>query len=181
MRKISTAVLIGILAGFLLAGTASAHSRYLRSDPGTDAIIATPPSQVDIWFTGELFRRKGENTIRVVGPDGQQASTGETEIDDNDRTHIWINLRSDLSAGKYLVEWKNVSLEDGHPEEGSFSFTIDPQAVVTSTPMGLTPPSISTAITVPAVTPQTGGPCTSGIVPVGGMVAFGIVRRLRRK
>ena len=135
MRKISFALLILILGGLLFVETAYAHAAYLRSIPGADAIIAEPPSRVDIWFEQELFRRKGENTITVTSPDGKVVSTGDTTIDDDDRTHIWVDLQSGLPNGKYLVEWKNVSLEDGHPSEGSFNFIIDPQAKVTSTPM----------------------------------------------
>lgn len=75
-------------------------------------MIATPPTRVDIWFEQELFRRQGENTISVTDPDGRLVSTGDTMIDDDDRTYIWVSLQSGLSTGKYLVEWKNLSLED---------------------------------------------------------------------
>jgi methionine-rich copper-binding protein CopC len=181
MRKISLALFVGILGGLLLVGTAYAHARYLRSEPGADAVIATSPSRVDIWFAGELFRRQGENTIRVIGPDGQAVHTGETELDDDDRTHIRASIQSDLPPGRYLVEWRNVSLEDGHPEEGSFNFTLDPQAAATSTPMGQTPASVSTQTTVPEAAPRTGGPCSSVYLPVGGAFVVGLIHRFRRK
>ena len=95
---------------------------------------------MDVWFSQELFRRKGENTIRVTAPDGTEASVGDTAIDDDDRTHIWVQLKPDLPAGVYQVHWRNVSLEDGHPYEDAFCFTIDPQAAATSTPMGIPTP-----------------------------------------
>ncbi len=131
------ALLIGlfIAGGLLFVETALAHSAYLRSNPGADAIIATAPAKVEIWFSQELFRRKGENTIHVSGADGQEVSSGETQIDDDDRTHIWVEVLPNLPAGTYLVEWRNISVEDGHSTEGSFNFTIDPQTAVTSTPM----------------------------------------------
>jgi methionine-rich copper-binding protein CopC len=167
MRTVIKAFVVGVVGGLLLVGTAYAHSRYVRSEPGAEAIVATPPARVDIWFSQELFRRKGENTIQVTGPDGTEVSVGDTAIDDDDRTHIWVSLKPNLPAGVYQVVWKNVSLEDGHSFEGSFSFTIDPKALVTSTPMGTPTPigkvaSASTATEVvpaqtrpPAPTPET--------------------------
>ena len=187
------ALLIGILiaGGLLFTETAHAHSAYIRSKPGADAIIASTPAKVEIWFSQELFRRKGENVIHVSGPDGQEVSSGETAIDDDDRTHIWVELNSNLPAGKYLVEWKNISLDDGHSTEGSFNFSIDSQAAVTSTPMGESN-SIPTLTNTPLLesTPQpvlteapasTNNPCAGGLAPIVGLVFFDILRRRRKQ
>jgi methionine-rich copper-binding protein CopC len=193
MRKISFALLILILGGLLFVETAYAHAAYLRSNPGENAIIAAPPARVDIWFEQELFRRKGENTITVTSPDGKVVSSSDTPIDDDDRTHIWVDLQSGLPNGNYLVEWRNVSLEDGHPSEGSFNFIIDPLAKVTSTPMESvtmadSPPPQATQ---PNVTPQpppiadsapTNILFTSGFALTGVLlIAFYFMRRVRRK
>ena len=187
------ALLIGILiaGGLLFTETAHAHSAYIRSKPGADAIIASTPAKVEIWFSQELFRRKGENVIHVSGPDGQEVSSGETAIDDDDRTHIWVELNSNLPAGKYLVEWKNISLDDGHSTEGSFNFSIDPQTAVTSTPMEASngiPTLINTSL--PESTPQPAAaeapvsknnPCAGGLAPAAGLVFFDIMRRPRKQ
>jgi methionine-rich copper-binding protein CopC len=194
MRKIINALAAGLLGGLLLVGIAHAHAAYLRSEPGADAVVATPPARVDIWFKQELFRRQGENSIRVTGPDGSIVSRGETSIDDDDRTHIWVDLQPGLPAGKYLVEWKNISLEDGHPTEGSFSFTFDPLAQMTSTPMlassptseiivitSTTPPKAAPPITIPDVPGSRAGPCTAGLLPMLGVYGFVRIRRSHRK
>ncbi len=187
------ALLIGILiaGGLLFTEAAHAHSAYVRSNPGADAVIASAPAKVEIWFSQELFRRKGENVIHVSGPDGQEVSTGETTIDDEDRTHIWVELSPNLPAGKYLVEWKNISVEDGHSTEGSFNFSIDPQAAVTSTPMeasnGIptlmnTPLPESTPQPAPTTAPvSTNNPCIGGLAPIAGLVFFDILRRRRKQ
>jgi copper resistance protein C len=194
MRKITNALFAGLLGGLLLMGTAYAHAAYLRSEPGAGAVVAVPPVRVDIWFEQELFRRQGENTISVTGPDARHVSTGETSIDDDDRTHIWVNLLPGLPAGKYLVEWKNVSLEDGHPTTGSFTFTIDPQSQTASTPM-LAPssPTPKTVITstispqpvpssdAPAASSATPSPCAAGMLPALGLFAFVLGRRFYNK
>ena len=187
------ALLIGILiaGGLLFTETAHAHSAYVHSNPGADAVIATSLTKVEIWFSQELFRRKGENVIHVSGPDGREVSSGETQIDDDDRTHIWVELNPNLPAGKYLVEWKNISVEDGHSTEGSFNFSIDSQAAVTSTPMGEsnalptltnTPLPASTPQPVPTEAPaSTNNPCAGGLAPVAGLVFFDILHRRRKQ
>lgn len=200
-RSLIRATLISLICAMVFTGIALAHSRYVRSTPGDGAIIATAPTRVDIWFSQELFRRKGENVIHVTGPDGAEVSTGDTSIDDDDRTHIWVNVKPDLPAGTYQVAWRNVSLEDGHPFEGSFSFTIDPKALATSTPLGTptsgdAPSPIGPAATQPAVVQATptsvptatptksapaSGPCGLGTAPVIGLAGYVIVKRSRRK
>ena len=187
------ALLIGILiaGGLLFTETAHAHSAYVHSNPGADAVIATSPAKVEIWFSQELFRRKGENVIHVSGPDGLEISSGKTTIDDDDRTHIWVELNPNLPAGKYLVEWKNISVEDGHSTEGSSNFIIDPQAAVTSTPMEEsneisaltnTPHPESTPQSAPTEAPaSTNNPCAGGLAPIAGLVFFDILRRRRKQ
>jgi len=199
MRTLIRALVVGMVGGLLLVGTAYAHAAYVRSDPGADAVVATPPTRVDIWFAQELFRHKGDNTISVTAPDGQEVTVGDTTIDDDDRKHAWVNLKPNLAAGIYQVAWKNVSLEDGHPSEGSFSFTIDPQAAATSTPMGTpTPigkvtaqaPVPETAAATPSPAPPAtastkpaspGGPCGLGAAPIVGLAAFAVLKNSRKK
>jgi methionine-rich copper-binding protein CopC len=176
MRAVISALFFAIVGGLLFVGTAYAHAAYLRSIPSVDAVIAASPARVEIWFKQELYRRKGENVILVAGPDGQEVSRGETIIDDDDRTHAWVELRPELPPGTYSVNWKNLSLEDGHPAEGTFAFTVDPQAHVTSTPIGETPtvalPTATESASVPSPTAELpvksnpSSPCAAGAMPL---------------
>jgi methionine-rich copper-binding protein CopC len=177
-----------------MMGTAFAHAAYLRSEPGADAILVTPPTRVELWFEQELFRRQGENTIQVTGPDGATVSTGETMLDDDDRKHLWIDLEPGLPPGEYQVAWRNLSLEDGHPSEGTFSFALDPQAAVTSTPMAnpasIAPtespapitaiPSPEAPVESPTSQPSSGLPCPSGMIPLLGLAGLVLVRQWRQ-
>jgi len=99
------------------------------------------------------------------------------------------------------VDWNNLSSEDGDPDQGSFSFTFDPQAVA-STPLssltkvaGAQPINTATIsaptqlVGVSASTPApssptpnpaaTGGNCLPGMLPVGSL--FGVVLILVRR
>ena len=193
MRTVIKALILAIVGALLLVGSVYAHAAYLRSIPGADAVVAMPPERVDIWFQSELFKRKGENTILVISPDGKSVASDDTNVDDDDRTHIWVTLQPDLPAGEYRVAWKNVALEDGHPSEGEFTFTIDPQAKETSTPMGESTPTsvkpvpsnragiaaqVSPTTEVPVKSPPSAAqPCAAASLPLIGLVALVIFRR----
>jgi methionine-rich copper-binding protein CopC len=193
-----------IAGGFLLVGSAYAHAAYQRSEPGSGALVSSPPARVDIWFAQELFRRQGDNWIKVFDANDQPVQVGDVQIDNDDRSHMWVELPSDLKPGTYRVEWKNVSSEDGDPDQGSFSFTYDPQAVITSTPMTAaaapteippteptvlptsaelpvpTEPSVVPSPTAPESGPATGGKsCVPGMLPIFGSVGLVLIRRLR--
>ncbi|MFQ5943586.1 MAG: copper resistance protein CopC [Anaerolineales bacterium] len=174
---------------------AEAHAAYIRSDPGQGALIATEPERVDIWFTQDLFRRQGENWIHVVGPNGELVHAGEALIDDDDRRHMWVELRSPLTPGEYRVEWHSLSAEDGDDEQGEFEFTLDPQALVTSTPMqaeaetpAASPTLAAEATIIPSAesandaSPDADEPdssCALGVAPAFALaaVSLGIARR----
>ena len=127
MRSIIRQSAIGLIAGLAcltLTATAYAHANLRRSTPAADATVSQAPERVDLWFSSDLYRRKDENWIRVSDPEGREASTGETTFDEDDRTHVWVNLRPGLPPGQYQVQWRNLSLEDGHSNEGGFAFTV---------------------------------------------------------
>jgi methionine-rich copper-binding protein CopC len=169
---------------------AEAHARYLRSEPGQGAIVSEAPTRVDIWFAQELFRRQGENRIQLRGPDGLAVPVSDPVVDDDDRSHLWVQIESDLLPGAYHVAWRSLSAEDGDSDEGKFGFVLDPAAVVTSTPMGAThaaaSPATMTAVPVsqptptptPAPAPTDG--CPLGLLPALGLAGLGWPRRRRR-
>jgi methionine-rich copper-binding protein CopC len=194
-RKLSPLfyVFLSLLASFLsiYPELARAHAEYERSDPPANAVIPEPPSEVHVWFTQELFRREGANTLEVFGPDGAQVDQGDARIDDDDRAHMLVSLQPDLPAGLYTVRWRTLSAEDGDDDNGEFSFTVDPEAAQ------VTPEVASTATTPPAsptpapVTPgptaaptsssQPGGglPCFSGVLSFLVVAVIGLRRRKR--
>ncbi len=194
-KRALLAITLAAALFLLVAVGAEAHARFLRSKPGPGAVVSKGPNRVDMWFTQDLFRRQGENWILVFGPGGAEVQSGEILIDDDDRHHMWVELKSPLEPGEYRVEWRNLSAEDGDDAEGEFSFTLDPQAELTSTPMldqtetPFPPPSPAATATVGAATPvlastdqpatkETGG-CSLGFTPAFALAALGF--RLRRR
>lgn len=126
-RKLALPLFAGLLLTLLLFVPVQrlyAHAEYDHSEPAADAVLDTAPTQVRIWFTQELFRRKGVNSIEVTGPDGSRVDQNDLTIDDDDRTLTSVSLAPGLPAGVYTVHWTATSSEDGHEGKGEFTFTI---------------------------------------------------------
>lgn len=118
-------VLALLVAAGPTSGVAMAHALYERSVPAADATVIRPPDRVEVWFTGELFRRARANTLAVIGPAGDEVQGGETLLDATDKRRMSVSLRAGLPEGGYVVWWTTLST-DGDEAAGSFRFTIGP-------------------------------------------------------
>jgi len=168
-------LIIGL--GVISPAPARAHAEYDHSDPPAGAVIPQPSAEVHIWFTQELFRREGANTLAVFGPTGTQVDKGDARLDDDDRTHMLVSLAEGLPDGLYTVRWHNLSLEDGDEDSGEFSFTVDSAAAPapTETPPAPTVHNSETVPTAPEPAAPLGSslPCLNGLIL--GMLALGII------
>ena len=102
----------------------SAHAGYERSTPARNEVVSDAPARVNVWFTQELFRRQGDNFVRVFDEDDVQVSEGDGVIDDDDRTHIYAELPPAIPDGSYIVRWMTLSDIDGESDDGAFCFYI---------------------------------------------------------
>jgi copper resistance protein C len=101
------------------AAVVSAHSRYASSTPASNTTVSAAPSSVAVTFTEELASIQ----IAITGPHGSEVTTGRASIDLANRTNASVPLNDD-GPGVYTVVWKNVSEDDGDPNDGSFVFTV---------------------------------------------------------
>ncbi len=97
-----------------------AHAFPDHSDPKVGTTISSPPTQVRIWFDGDL--EPAFSTIMVHNMDGRMVSKGDGRVDPSDPTLLEVSLPK-LSPGAYLVIW-NVVARDGHRTQGQYTFTI---------------------------------------------------------
>ncbi|MDX2647448.1 copper resistance protein CopC [Streptomyces sp. PA03-1a] len=110
---------LGLLLG--TAAPASAHAALVGSDPAQGSVVKTAPAQVRLSFSeGVLLSR---DSIRVLGPDGKRAETGDANDGGRGSTTAAVALRPGLGDGTYTVAWKVVSA-DSHPVAGAFTFSI---------------------------------------------------------
>ncbi len=172
------ALLLGLFGRGL---TVRAHAELERSQPAANAVMAAPPAEVHLWFSEELFKRKGANLIKVDGPGGVQVDQGDTRIDDDDRKHALVSLKPGLAAGVYTVRWQNTSVEDGHEGSGQFNFTVDPAAGETA-PQTAPPAPAATTAPQPTPTPSptpTPAPASGGLPCLGGLLLGGLLLATR--
>ena len=107
----------------------------------------------------------------LVGPHGSEVTTGKASIDLAHRTNASVPLGDD-GPGTYTVTWKNVSGDDGDPNDGAFVFTVagTPPAAPAAAPATGPAPGPATvappaaAVTAPAC--PSSDPVTPGISDV---------------
>ena len=175
----SLLVLLSLLASQAPTRLALAHADLDRSDPAADAVLTTAPTQVQLWFTQELFRRQEQNRIEVYAADGNRYDQGDAVINDDDRTLLTVALQPALPSGVYTVRWNAVSSEDGHESAGEFIFTVATgdtaaapvTAAATSTAL---PTPAATATLAPVATPTLAPTATQPPTTETGLSCFGL-------
>ncbi len=117
---------------FATSGVASAHAKYVSSDPADGAVLTTAPSSVTITFAEEVT--PASSGIVVYDSSMKQVSTGDATADASDLKKMSVPMKGDDSE-VYVVVWHTTSADDGDTDAGSFEFFIGSDAVPTpSTP-----------------------------------------------
>lgn len=107
------------LAALVVAATATAavaHTKSEQTTPGHEATVETV-DVIEIRFDDPMR----VTAITLTGPDGSLGVDRETGFDPV--TEFRAKPPASLPAGSYTVEWRGMSA-DGHPMQGSFSFTV---------------------------------------------------------
>ena len=175
IAKLLGLALLLVTIHYPLATAVLAHSDYDSSVPAADEVVFQALQQVQVWFTQELFRREGQNSLEVYGPDQQRIDLDDAAIDDDDRKLMTVSLPPDLANGVYIVRWRTLSADDGDDANGEFQFTVDadeptaeagqpadsPDAAPSATPTaaaGNTQPSPTNTAQVDSTGPQSTPP-----------------------
>ncbi|HLS63600.1 MAG TPA: copper resistance CopC family protein [Ruania sp.] len=107
-----------LLLAALTALPAAAHSTLLSATPEDGAELEEVPDAVVLTFNEDITDLGTD--IVVTGPDGEDATDGETQIEGPEVSRA---LAADLTAGEYTITWRAVSA-DGHPIDGESTFTV---------------------------------------------------------
>ena len=143
-KLLGLAVLLATIH-FPLSTAVLAHADYDHSVPAAGEVVLQAPQQVQVWFTQELFRREGQNSLEVYGPDEQRVDLDDFAIDDDDRKLMTVSLPPDLANGVYTVRWRSLSADDGDEASGEFQFTIQSDEPTAEAPATETPESTTEA------------------------------------
>lgn len=157
-----TAVVVVVLA--LGAPPAGAHARLEATTPEADSLIDAPPDQVELRFTERIDL--GLGGVRIIGPDGERADTGQAERSERGRV-VTVPVEADRE-GTYTVAWSVIS-NDSHPISGSFVFSVGRETGPAESTDGAGRVGLRTAAWVARWLAFT------GTVVVAGALAFGLL------
>ena len=129
---------------FLPLPSAQAHAELVFSNPAVGAHLDALPAQVEVTFDGNLLNigSAKTNVLVVKDPQGRQIDEKNSH---QSGAKLSIAVNPVTTAGEFTVSWRVVS-GDGHPEEGSYQFTVG-QVVASTIPTPATSMSPATSTT----------------------------------
>jgi copper transport protein len=143
IRTILMASLLAAVLAFLFVGRAGAHSILVSSNPPSGAKLAVAPTTVQMTFSEGV--EPAFSSFIVIDRTRKHFEAGAATIDRVGGVAT-VPLQPNLAPGDYVVQWKVVSVVDGHLTRGSFAFNI--QAA----------PGAPTSLPAPPITGTTGTP-----------------------
>lgn len=109
-----------LLLGLGAAGRAHAHAEVLRSTPADGAVLATPPTEVELVFTGPMQ----VSAIRLFDAGGREIALRREGSRTARVTAIRATVQGPaLAPGAYRIDYRGIS-EDGHVGGGSVHFRL---------------------------------------------------------
>src|SRR5688572_29821375 len=109
LRRLLAGALLGLFVVLLAASLASAHAVLESTNPNRGEVLQEPPTEVVLTFSEPV--RAVVDKIRVTGPDGKRADSGNATARDRE---LRIPLLSGEAKGSYLVSYRVISA-DSHP------------------------------------------------------------------
>jgi putative copper export protein/methionine-rich copper-binding protein CopC len=103
------------------AGSARAHIRLDRSDPGANSVVEAAPAELRLEFSGPIEARY--TRVTVTAPDGSTVATGSVIFVEGSDRIITVALPPVATSGTYTVRWRTAGA-DGHVLEGSYAFEL---------------------------------------------------------
>jgi len=135
---------------FLIAAprTAFAHAHLVKSVPAVGATITVVPHAIQLWFSEAP--EAALTVITVAGADGRTIRLGKVTAVPDTAVSVTATVIDALGPGNYRVKWRTVAADDGHPSNGSFSFTITAAGAATGTATAVTEPPGGSIMALPA-------------------------------
>ena len=112
--------ILALALALLSPASAAAHAELTSTSPADGEELADPPDEVVMTFGGELDP-DGSGFV-VTDADGVEVGTGAVDLEVAERNELRGAV--DITGpGEYTVSWTSAAA-DGHPEEGTFTFTV---------------------------------------------------------
>jgi copper resistance protein C len=146
-RLVAAAVAATALVVVTTGGPALAHNSLTKAVPDKNATVKKPPATVELTFLQRVDPKF--LTIVVTDAQKQKVPAAAAEADGKKGT---LPLTGELANGTYQVAYRVVS-EDGHPVQGSYTFTVAAPGVTSASPSVSPDPVVSSP--APAAAPST--------------------------
>lgn len=126
VRRASCLLAAALLAASpLLATPASAHNPPPVPTPADGAVLDAVPAEVRLDYSAPIL--EVGSVLEVTGPDGTQVSDGASTVGEKEVVQAIV----DAGPGEYTLVWR-VTSEDGHPVDGTSTFTVTAAAPSTA-------------------------------------------------
>jgi len=156
LSAVLASLLLALAALFVLpAAPAFAHDELVSTDPPADAVLDALPGQITFTYSADILTEQGTAVVEVTDADGTSLAEGAPVVSGTDVTQTLAGAAS----GPVTVTWRVVS-SDGHPIDGTFSFTVN-AATPTPTATGSTPTATATPTETATTAPATATPDAS--------------------
>jgi len=136
--------LLAVLTLFPLP-SAQAHAQLVASNPVAGAHLDALPTQVEVTFDGNLLNIGSAKTNVLIVKDGQGRQI-DAKNSQESGAKLSVGVSPVTASGDFTVSWRVVS-GDGHPEEGSYQFTVA-QVITSGLPTPITSVAPATATSV---------------------------------
>lgn len=104
-------------AALAMPATASAHVEIVATSPAKTA--KTSLKRVTVTLSGPILG----GSLKVLGPDGKQASRGKGGRDPHNVQRLRVSLKRNLRPGRYTAKARWTAA-DGHREASTFHFRL---------------------------------------------------------
>ncbi len=121
IRTILIASLLAAALACLFVGRAGAHSILVSSNPPSGAKLPVAPTTVQMTFSEGV--EPAFSSFIVIDRTRKHFEAGAPIIDRVSGLAT-VPLQFNLAPGDYVVQWKVVSVVDGHLTRGSFAFNV---------------------------------------------------------
>lgn len=115
------ALIIMAAAGLGAARHDALHLRLVRSEPAQDAVLASSPGAVHLWYSEEPQLKL--TTVELSGPDGSSVKLENIAAVEGDAMHLTAAVDAPLAAGAWSVAWRTLA-RDGHVVRGTIGFRV---------------------------------------------------------
>ncbi|KEO85041.1 copper resistance CopC/CopD family protein [Tumebacillus flagellatus] len=123
MKKLHVAALAFLLLVLSACWTSPvfAHANLLKTYPFNGGYIATTPERLTLEFSEPL--EPDLIGMKLYDWNGRQLDLGKPSVTPGKPQEMQATVPSSLQEGTYTVAWSVIS-EDGHPVNGSYSFSV---------------------------------------------------------